>query len=259
MTALPTRGILAAITAAVAMALCASAGSSAAQGAAPTAGESASLEAAIERARADSARYPYTKADIDFMKGMIHHHAQAIAMSRWAPTHGASAEIQRLAARIINAQRDEIGTMQRWLRVRNQPAPDPSLDSTGMNPTMHGGMAGMHDMQGMHGASGAHDADGAHEMLMPGMLTPAQMKELDGARGREFDRLFLTFMIQHHTGAVSMVKDLFGSYGAAQDELVFKFANDVNVDQTTEIARMRKMLAAVIFDAPADGPATERQ
>ncbi|HEY9428366.1 MAG TPA: DUF305 domain-containing protein [Gemmatimonadaceae bacterium] len=263
MTALPTRGNLAGITAAVAMALCASVGSSVAQGAAPTAGENASLQAAIERARADSARYPYTKADIDFMKGMIHHHAQAIAMSRWAPTHGASAEIQRLAARIINAQRDEIGTMQRWLRVRNQAAPDPELDSTSMNPTMHGGMAGMHDMQGMHGihgASGAHEADGTHEMLMPGMLTPEQMKELDSARGREFDRLFLTFMIQHHSGAVSMVKDLFGSYGAAQDELVFKFANDVNVDQTTEIARMRKMLAAVIFgDAPADGPATERQ
>jgi uncharacterized protein (DUF305 family) len=129
-----------------------------------------------------------------------------------------------------------------------------------MNMTMHDGMTGMHDMQGMHGMSGANGDDGTHQMLMPGMLTPAQMKELDGARGKEFDRLFLTFMIQHHSGAVSMVKDLFGTYGAAQDELVFKFANDVNVDQTTEIARMRKMLAAVIFgDAPGDGPATERQ
>jgi uncharacterized protein (DUF305 family) len=135
--------------------------------------------------------------------------------------------------------------------------PDPEHDSTGMNMPMHGGMAGMHEM---HESSGAHDANGAHEMLMPGMLTAAQMKELDAARGSEFDRLFLTFMIQHHSGALSMVKDLFGSYGAAQDELVFKFANDVNVDQTTEIARMRKMLAAVIFgDAPGDGPATERQ
>lgn len=259
MTALPTRGIVAAATAAVAMALCASAGRVAAQGAAPTAGENASLQAAMERARADSSRYPYTRADIAFMTGMIHHHAQAIEMSRWAPTHGASAAVQRLAARIINAQRDEIGTMQRWLRVRNQPVPDPGKDSTGMNMTMHG-MAGMHEMQGMHGTSGAHDANGEHEMLMPGMLTAAQMNELDAARGREFDRLFLTFMIQHHSGAVSMVKDLFGSYGAAQDELVFKFANDVNVDQTTEIARMRKMLAAVIFgDVPGDGPATERQ
>jgi uncharacterized protein (DUF305 family) len=226
----------------------------AAQGAAPTAGEQASLEAAMERARADSARYPYTKADIAFMTGMIHHHAQAIEMSQWAPTHGASAEVQRLAARIINAQRDEIGTMQRWLRIRNQPVPDPEHGGMDMHSSMHGGMAGMHE------DSGAHNDHGAHEMLMPGMLTPAQMKELDAARGQEFDRLFLTFMIQHHSGAVSMVKDLFGSYGAAQDELVFKFANDVNVDQTTEIARMRKMLAAVIFgDASSDGPSAERQ
>jgi uncharacterized protein (DUF305 family) len=84
-----------------------------------------------------------------------------------------------------------------------------------------------------------------HEMLMPGMLTAAQMKQLDAARGPEFDRLFLTYMIQHHRGAVSMVKELFDSYGAGQDEVVFKFASDVNVDQTTEIARMDKMLIAV--------------
>jgi uncharacterized protein (DUF305 family) len=81
------------------------------------------------------------------------------------------------------------------------------------------------------------------EMLMPGMLTKDQMAQLDHAKGDEFDRLFLTFMIQHHRGAVSMVHDLFESQGAAQDELVFKFASDVNVDQTTEIARMERMLA----------------
>jgi uncharacterized protein (DUF305 family) len=84
-----------------------------------------------------------------------------------------------------------------------------------------------------------------HVMLMPGMLTEAQMQELDQARGLAFDRLFLTSMMQHHRGAVSMVKDLFGTYGAAQDETVFKFANDVNVDQSTEIARMETMLAAL--------------
>jgi uncharacterized protein (DUF305 family) len=84
-----------------------------------------------------------------------------------------------------------------------------------------------------------------HTMLMPGMLTEEQMKQLDAARGPEFDRLFLTDMIQHHSGAVSMVRDLFASYGAGQDELVFKFASDVNVDQTTEIARMEKMLAGL--------------
>jgi uncharacterized protein (DUF305 family) len=82
-------------------------------------------------------------------------------------------------------------------------------------------------------------------MLMPGMLTPEQMKQLDQARGKEFDELFLTFMIQHHRGATSMVRDLFNTYGAAQDETVFKFANDVNVDQNTEIARMQKMLASL--------------
>jgi uncharacterized protein (DUF305 family) len=82
-----------------------------------------------------------------------------------------------------------------------------------------------------------------HEMLMPGMLTDEQMKELDQARGKDFDRLFLRYMIQHHRGAVSMVNELFGTTGAAQDETVFKFANDVQVDQSTEIARMEKMLA----------------
>lgn len=171
---------------------------------------------AIEEARADSARLPYTAADIHFMSGMIGHHAQAITMAGWAPTHGASPAIQRLAARIVNGQSDEIVTMQTWLRDRLQPVPQP--DSGGM--TM------------MHG----------HEMSMPGMLTHAQMQQLDQARGEEFDRLFLTFMIQHHKGAVSMVRELFGSYGAAQNEIVFKFANDVNVDQTTEIARMEGML-----------------
>jgi uncharacterized protein (DUF305 family) len=178
--------------------------------------------AAIQQARTDSLRRPYTDADIRFMSGMIHHHAQAIVMSRWAASHGASSSVQRLADRIINAQQDEILTMQNWLRDRQQPVPDAT--ATGMPMTM-GGMQ--------------------HEMLMPGMLTEAQMKQLDAARGPEFDRLFLTYMIQHHRGAVSMVKELFDSYGAGQDEVVFKFASDVNVDQTTEIARMDKMLIAL--------------
>jgi uncharacterized protein (DUF305 family) len=178
--------------------------------------------AAIAQAKADSVRHPYTAADVHFMSGMIHHHAQAIVMSRWAPTHGASPAVQRLCDRIINAQQDEILTMQSWLRDRRQPVPDAT--ATGMKMNM-GGME--------------------HEMLMPGMLTDEQMKQLDAARGPEFDRLFLTYMIQHHKGAVSMVKDLFDSYGAGQDEVVFKFASDVNVDQTTEIARMEKLLVSV--------------
>jgi uncharacterized protein (DUF305 family) len=155
------------------------------------------------------------------MYNMIGHHAQAVVMSNWAPTHGASPSVLVLAQRIINAQQDEIGTMQRWLRNRLKPVPDASGKS----------------MMMMNGV--------AHEMLMPGMLTDDQMKQLDAARGKEFDRLFLTFMLQHHRGAVTMVKELFDTYGAAQDEIVFKFASDVNVDQQTEIARMQRMLAAL--------------
>ena len=176
----------------------------------------------VAKARADSIRHPYTQADVDFMTHMVGHHAQAIAMSRWAPTHGASPAVQRLARRIINAQVDEIATMQNWLRDRLKPVPDAT--PMGMKMTMNGV---------------------EHVMLMPGMLTEEQMKQLDAARGPEFDRLFLTDMIQHHSGAVSMVRDLFASYGAGQDEIVFKFASDVNVDQTTEIARMEKMLAGL--------------
>jgi uncharacterized protein (DUF305 family) len=109
--------------------------------------------------------------------------------------------------------------MQQWLRERGKMVPEP-------------------DGQGMIMPMGSDQ----HPKLMPGMLTPDQMKDLDAARGTAFDRLFLTDMIQHHEGAISMVKALFDSYGAAQDELVFKFASDVNVDQTTEVARMRRML-----------------
>jgi uncharacterized protein (DUF305 family) len=176
--------------------------------------------AAIARAKADSIRYPYTDADVAFMTGMIGHHSQAIVMAGWAPTHGADPSILRLADRIINAQQDEILTMQNWLADRHKPVPP-------------AGTMGMKMM--MNGVE--------QTMLMPGMLTPEQMKQLDAARGLEFDRLFLTFMIQHHKGATSMVSGLFNTYGAGQDEVIFKFASDVNVDQTTEIDRMQKMLA----------------
>jgi len=175
------------------------------------------------KARADSARYPYTEADIHFMSGMIAHHAQAIVMARWAPTHGAGPSVRTLCDRIINAQGDEIALMQQWLRDRNQPVPEAS--ATGMKMKTNGI---------------------EHEMLMPGMLSEAQLQQLDQARGPEFDRLFLIFMIQHHQGAITMVKELFDTYGAGQDNLVFKFASDVNIDQTTEIARMEKMLTALV-------------
>jgi uncharacterized protein (DUF305 family) len=179
------------------------------------------------KARADSARHPYTAADVEFMSHMIGHHAQALVMAGWAPTHEADGSVRILAERIINAQQDEIATMQRWLRDRGQPVPE--ADPAGMKMMMNGA---------------------EHMMLMPGMLTEDQMKELDAAKGSGFDRLFLTYMIQHHRGAVSMVKDLLASRGAAQDETVFKFATDVSVDQSTEIARMERMLAALPAHTP---------
>lgn len=217
---------LAAVTLAVMLAACSGPAAPAASRTVPQPATDAGAgdAAYIARARADSLRNPYVEADVEFMYNMIGHHAQAITMSRMAPTHGASPEVQRLASRIINAQQDEIATMERWLRDRRKPVPE--IPANG-GPTM----------MLMHGEP--------MQMLMPGMLTPDELKALDAARGEEFDKLFLTDMIRHHRGAVSMVKDLFGSYGAAQDELVFKFANDVNVDQTTEIARMQKMLASI--------------
>ena len=201
---------------------------------------------AMARARADSARLPYTQADIDFMSGMIHHHAQAIYMSRWAPTHGASPAVLRLTGRIINAQSDEIAAMQTWLRDRNQ---DAMLVDTNGTVTMApkaapaGAMAVMdHSSHNMGGMS--------HAMNMPGMLTDAQLKELDAARGTEFDRLFLVYMMQHHRGAVTMVRTLFSNKGAGQDETVFKFASDVEVDQSTEIQRMLTMLLEMGYAPP---------
>jgi len=195
--------------------------------------------AAIAEARADSTRLPYTAADIAFVDGMIHHHAQAILMSKWAPTHGASAEVQTLASRIINAQLDEIHRMQQWLADRKQPVPWPSFTrdtSTATTANEHA----MHDMPGMQGM---HATGGTS--MMPGMLSPAQLDTLDAVRGKNFDRLFLTYMLQHHRGATLMVRQLFSTYGAGQDETIFKMATDINVDQTTEINRMQRMLIAM--------------
>ncbi len=233
--------LLAGLVAAVA--LLAGAAPGQAQSAQPTPAEAA----AYARARADSVRRPYTKADIHFMSAMIGHHAQALEMARMAPTHGASPAVRRLADRIINAQEGEIGTMQQWLRERRQPVP--AAQAHGM---AHAAAPVPAAGQASGGHSHAHGtAQASHDGRMPGMLTDAQMKELDAARGAEFDRLFLRYMIQHHRGATFMVKELFGSHGAGQDETVFKFASDVNVDQETEIARMQQMLAALLFGEDA--------
>jgi uncharacterized protein (DUF305 family) len=165
-------------------------------------------------------RLPYTDADVDFMSGMIPHHAQAVIMAGWAPTHGARHDVSVLCERIVVGQRDEIHLMQGWLRDRGLPVPDEH--NTRMHMKMPNGME--------------------HDMLMPGMLSDEEMDALDKSRGPEFDRLFLEGMIRHHQGAIDMVDVLFKSYGAAQDEVVFKFANDVYADQNIEIDRMKQML-----------------
>jgi uncharacterized protein (DUF305 family) len=186
---------------------------------APRSAPSGAAPAATATATAAATGRPVTAADIHFMTGMIGHHAQAVMISGWAASHGASSSIQTLAARIIVSQNDEIRFMQNWLRDHGQPVP--AVD------TAHAHMA----MPGMD-----------HGEMMPGMLTPEQLAQLDAARGKEFDRLFLTFMMQHHRGAITMVNQLIGTPGAAQDDVMFKYISDVNADQTTEIDRMGTML-----------------
>jgi len=176
------------------------------------------LTPALAAQQADTTRDPgYVAGDTRFMTGMIGHHAQAVLISGWAPTHGASPSIIRLTERIVVGQQDEIQLMETWLQDRGEPVPDPKA---------HAGM----DHSMMH---------------MPGMLTQAQLDSLDAARGPEFDRLFLTYMIQHHHGAIVMVNELFATQGAGQDEPTFRLASNIYADQTTEIARMEKMLAAL--------------
>jgi uncharacterized protein (DUF305 family) len=178
------------------------------------------LVATAAQAQSDSARPRYSAADVQFMTGMIVHHAQAVLIAGWAATHDASPAVRVLCERIVVGQRDEIAVMQRWLRERHQTVPE--ADPRGAT------------MPGMD-----------HPMLMPGMLTAAQLAQLDAARGPEFDRLFLTFMIQHHRGALTMVRELVDTPGAARDGPLFQIASDVSADQSAEIDRMSRMLAAL--------------
>ena len=171
-------------------------------------------------ARPELVRAPYNAADVEFMTGMIPHHAQAVVMAGWAASHGARPDVRVLCERIVVAQGDEIAMMRNWLRDRGQPVP--AADAT-------------HHRMKMNGVE--------HDMLMPGMLSPEEMAQLDKARGPEWDRLFLQGMVKHHEGALKMVDDIFEAYGALQDDDLFKFASDVFADQTAEIERMRKMLA----------------
>jgi uncharacterized protein (DUF305 family) len=160
---------------------------------------------------------PRSQADVEFMQGMIMHHSQAVEMTALIPSHTTNKDLQSLGARISSSQTDEIKFMQRWLALRGE-----SLTMS------------MPDMPGM---------DMSHAMpLMPGMLSAQQMDALRNAKGAEFDRLFLTGMIQHHDGALIMVKDLFDTAGAGQDADIFNFATDADNTQRAEIKIMQNML-----------------
>jgi len=165
-------------------------------------------------AAADRSKVGYTDADVRFMQGMIHHHAQALDMTALVADRTERDDMRKLSQRIQVSQEDEIKMMQRWLEVRGQDVPGPH----------------------------AHHAPGAP--LMPGMLTPEEMTRLAAAKGPEFDRLFLEGMIKHHGGALTMVQELFATPGAGQESEMFAFASDVDVDQRMEIDRMRGMLTA---------------
>lgn len=178
---------------------------------------------ALYWSRIDSSRMSFTEADVKFMTGMIAHHAQALIMSRLAPKNDASTEIQRLASRIINAQKDEISSMQRWLRDREQPVPEVQIEGLNL----------MVEIEGEPYTSYRN---------MHGVLSQEQLQELSEVRDTDFDQLFLKYMIEHHSGAVHMVENLFGTDGAAQDEEAFRLASDIQVDQKTEIERMNLML-----------------
>lgn len=236
--------------------------------------------------RRNEAKMNFVQADVDFMTGMIGHHAQALVMSALAPKNGASPAVATLCSRIINAQKDEINIMQTWLAERGQPVPQVHIEgldlkiTMGEEPFLHFNPDGEgHDMHDEHHmGEEAHDMDHAamnhdeyemggesHDMdsmdegsmnmeghamhdhtNMPGMLSQTQLEELAAAKGKTFDQLFLRYMIQHHSGAITMVNDLIAVDGAAQELGIEKLASEVNVDQKTEIERMRLMLTQMM-------------
>jgi len=172
----------------------------------------------------DVGKVGYTDADVKFMQGMIHHHAQAVEMVELLKTHTQNPDMKKLGERIEISQRDEIKMMRHWLESHGQQAPDPLATKP-------------HDMPSMSSMPGMSDSP-----MMPGMLTAEQMRQLADAHGSAFDRLFLQGMIRHHGGALTMVKDLFATAGAAQNGDIFAFASDVDADQRMEIDRMSRML-----------------
>jgi uncharacterized protein (DUF305 family) len=211
----PSRRIAAALLTAVVAAAAASCRTAAGGADAPLVqpgapGEPSRVIAAGEAV--DRSHVRYTAADVQFMQGMISHHAQALEMTALLPSRTSSEDMRLLARRIEVSQADEITMMQRWLEVRGQEVP------------------------GLH----AHHVHGA--TLMPGMLTAEEMGRLAEATGAAFDRLFLELMIKHHDGALIMVKELFSNAGAGQESEIFAFASDVEADQRMEIDRMGALL-----------------
>jgi len=159
-----------------------------------------------------------TAADFQFVRGMVEHHAQALAMTALVPERASSSEIRLLAERLDVSQRDEIAQLRDWLTRRGEPAPS--------------------DATRDHGPDHSHGS-------MPGMRTPEQLARLKAAREAEFDRLFLEHMIAHHEGALVMIRELFAAPGAGQNPEIFRFASEIETDQRIEITRMQQMLAAI--------------
>jgi uncharacterized protein (DUF305 family) len=165
---------------------------------------------------------PRSPKDVEFMQGMIMHHAQAVEMTALIESRTENKNLRLLGARISQSQSDEINFMKGWLETRGEPVSPPMPKMTHMDMPDH-------DMS-------------SHHPLMPGMLTPKQMDALRKAKGAEFDQLFLRGMIQHHQGALVMVKELFETAGAGQDAELFNFATDVDSGQRAEIKIMQTML-----------------
>ncbi len=176
------------------------------------------------RPAAETSAAGYAPADARFLQQMIPHHAQALVMTEMVPERTENATLSLLAERIAVSQQDEIAMMQRWLRDHG--AAVPGADGSGAATGGHG----------MHGERGGH-------AMMPGMLTPAQLRQLAAATGSDFDRLFLELMIQHHEGALVMVNELFDSPGGGQSSQMYSIAAEIDADQRAEIARMRRLLA----------------
>lgn len=202
------------------------------------------LPAPIAAAPRDTIRTGYTAADVRFMQQMIHHHAQAVRMSALVPARSSREDVRTLAERIDASQQAEIEMMRHWLAERHELVPDPSMPRSVHDSIMGAthAMAGMSGMPGMPDATDAHDAA---PMLMPGMLTPAEMAALAAATGPAFDRLFLEGMIRHHQGALAMVATLLAAPGAAEEAQIFGFASDVDAGQRAEIRRMQAILATM--------------